>query len=245
MFKYYLIHNLEEYRKKHMFMLFDKYEVDINNLKIIDHPNKDELTYKMKKELVFKNPQHNIRDGWISCSYKHYLAIEDIVNNNYPYGVIMEDNIGDFFEKVPIRLNKYLNELPLDWGVVFDSSWLDYKILGEQKVSNSKLTYLKSHNITRNNEGKVICWGATRAAQFYFLNLEAAKKMKELFIPFNHSADMWMNEVLRKGNINTYWSEPSLVTSKLNTVTSTLFYNEKYFYRLKSKIINNILRLNH
>ena len=37
-----------------------------------------------------------MRDGWISCSYKHYLAINDMVQNNYPYGVVMEDNIGDF-----------------------------------------------------------------------------------------------------------------------------------------------------
>lgn len=241
MFKYYLIHNLEEYRKNHMFMLFKKYDVDIENLKIIEHPNKHELTYKLKKEIVFKNPLFRIRDGWISCSYKHYLAIEDIVNNKYPYSVIMEDNIGDFYENVPLRLEKYLAELPKDWGIVFDSSWSDYRILGEETVVENRLTYLKSHNITKNMEGKIICGGATRAAQFYFLNYKTAKKMKDLFLPFNHSADIWMNEVLKKGKIKTFWSEPSLVKSKLNKKSSTLFYNEKYLYRIKSKLINKIL----
>ena len=71
--------------------------------------------------------------------------------------------------------------------------------------------------------------------------LKTAKKMVENFIPFNHSADMWMNTVLRRGDIDTFWSEPSLVVSKLNKKSSTLFYNEKYFYRIKSKVINKIL----
>ena len=39
----------------------------------------------------------------------------------------MEDNIGDFYESVPNRLEKYLKLLPNDWGIVFDSVWGDYK----------------------------------------------------------------------------------------------------------------------
>ena len=45
--------------------------------------------------------------------------------------------------------------------------------------------------------------------------------MYDNFLPFNHSADMWMNEVLRKANLKSFWSEPSLVSKKFNTVTST------------------------
>ena len=54
MFKYYLIHNLEDYRKRHMLNLFEKYDIDLKDVKIIEHPNKDELTYKLKKELFKK-----------------------------------------------------------------------------------------------------------------------------------------------------------------------------------------------
>jgi len=239
MFKYYLIHNLEEYRKTHMLNLFEKYDIDLKDVKIIEHPNKDELTYKLKKRVVQK--KSNIRDGWISCSYKHYLAIQDVVKNKYPYAVVMEDNIGDFFENVPERLLKYLNELPDDWGILYDSVWGDYREMNELKVAKDKLTYLKSHNITRNKEGKIISGGATRAAQFYFLNYDTAKKMEQLFIPFNHSADIWMNEVLRRGDINSFWSEPSLVSAKLNKQTSTLVDKNKILYRVKSKIINKVL----
>ena len=62
--------------------------------------------------------------------------------------------------------------------------------------------------------------------------------MYENFLPFNHSADMWMNEVLRKANLNSYWSEPSLVVSKYNTKTSTNVSYFKIFYKIKSKLIN-------
>ena len=47
MFKYYLIHNLEYYRKRHMLNLFEKYDIDLKQ-SIIEFANKDELTYKLK-----------------------------------------------------------------------------------------------------------------------------------------------------------------------------------------------------
>ena len=241
MFKYYLIHNLEDYRKKHMFELFKKYEISLEDVNIIDFPNKEDLTFSLKKKVVQK--KSHMRDGWISCSYKHYLAVKDIVTNKYPYGVIMEDNIGDFYESVPKRLYKYLNELPEDWGVLYDSVWGELNEFDDGPVTPDKLVYKKSNELIETHDKKIISHGGTRAAQFYFLNLSSAQKMMEHFLPFNHSADMWMNTVLREAGINTYWSEPSLVTSKLNNKTSTLFYNEKYFYRLKSKIINKVLNL--
>ena len=61
--------------------------------------------------------------------------------------------------------------------------------------------------------------------------------MEQLFIPFNHSADIWMNEVLRRGNINSFWSEPSLVSAKLNKQTSTLVDKNKNL--IQSEIKDN------
>ena len=78
-------------------------------------------------------------------------------------------------------------------------------------------------------------------AQFYLLNYDTAKKMERLFTPFNHSSDIWMNEVLRRGNIKSFWSEPSLLSAKLNKQTSTLVDKNKILYRMKSKIINKVL----
>ena len=241
-FKYYVIHNLEKYRYENITSLLKKYGVDLDDVVFINHPNKNELTYDIKKKAVQKNSK--IKDGWISCSYKHYLALETIVNNQDEFAVIMEDNIGDFFENIPTRLNKYLDELPEDWDVVYDSVWGEYEAMNEEAIISNKLIYSKSNKITRNIDGKIISHGGTRAAQFYFVNKKSAKKLYENFIPFNHSADMWMNDVLRKIDAKSFWAEPSLVVSKFNIKTSTnlnLFNN--FFYILKSKVINFRLKI--
>ncbi len=235
--KFYVIHNLDKQRYDNMINLFSKYGINISDVTFINHPNKDELTYKIKKNTVQKGSK--IKDGWISCSYKHYLALEQIVKNKDELAVIMEDNIGDFYENVMDRLSKYLEELPNNWDVLYDSVWEEYSNMNEEEVSSNKLVYKKSNGITRNRDGKIISHGGTRAAQFYLVNKKSAKKMYDNFLPFNHSADMWMNEVLRKANLKSFWSEPSLVSKKFNTVTSTnLNLVSNFFYILKSKIIN-------
>ena len=57
-----------------------------------------------------------------------------------------------------------------------------------------------------------------------------------------------MNSVIRKLDLKAYWSEPSLVTSKFNSVSSTLHrYDKKTLkqitYIVKSRIINKLLRI--
>ena len=234
--KYYVIHNLESYRYENILNLLKDSKINLEDVKFINHPNKNELTYSIKKYAVQKNS--NLKDGWISCSYKHYLALKDIVENEYEYAVIMEDNIGVFYENIILRLEKYKKQLPSDWDIIFDSVWFDYSLLNEEEVTSDKLVYKKSNEPTYNKEGEMIAGGGTRAAQFYFLKYEAAKKIYENFLPFNHSADMWLNEVIRKCNLNSFWSEPSLVVSKLNKVTSTNISNKEFIYKKKKKIIN-------
>jgi len=239
MFSYYVIHNLEKKRYKNIVKLLNLNGVNVNDVNFINHPNKDELTYEIKEKAVQKNA--NIRDGWISCSYKHYLALENIIEQDNEFGVIMEDNIGGFYENIPNRLEKYLNMMDNDWDIIFDSVWGDYAQMNEEEISQNKLVYRKSNEITKNNEGKIISHGSTRAAQFYLINKKAAKKLYDNFLPFNHSADMWMNEVIRKTNLKVYWSEPSIVTSKFNKKTSTKLSFLQSVYAIKSKKINKQL----
>ena len=84
----------------------------------INHPNKNELTYEIKRKVVQKNSRKiiKIKDGWISCSYKHYLALKDIVENKIEMAVIMEDNIGEFKSNMFMKeLKKYLRKWMIDW----------------------------------------------------------------------------------------------------------------------------------
>ena len=77
MFKYYVIHNLEKYRKDRITSELTSNGVNMDDVTFINYPNKKDLTYKIKKKAVQKGIK--ITDGWIAVSYKHYLALKDIV----------------------------------------------------------------------------------------------------------------------------------------------------------------------
>ena len=246
MFKYYVIHNLEKYRRERITTQLEQHGVDMRDVKFINYPNKKDLTYDIKKNFVQKGIK--IKDGWIAVTYKHYLALKDIVENSYPYGVIIEDNVGRFKENIPSRLDRYLNELDEGWDIIYDSDWISYQNMNEEEVKPEKIVYKKSNNITYGKTGEIIAHGGTKSAQFYMVNLDSAKKLYENFVPFNHAPDMWMNDVFRKVNINSYWAEPTFIVSyhsdeklkniHVSSVSYESFFTKFSIYNLKSKIIN-------
>lgn len=249
MFKYYVIHNLEKYRKDRITSALTSNGVNMNDVTFINYPNKKDLTYKIKKEAVQKGIK--IAEGWIAVTYKHYLALKDIVKNSYPYGVIIEDNVARFKNSIPDRLNMYLDQLPEDWDIIYDSDWITYQEIFEENVTPEKLVYKKSNEITRNEKNEIIVHGGTKSAQFYMINLKAAKKLYENFLPFNHAPDMWMNELFRKLDINSFWAEPTFIVSyhsdkelrkvHVSSASTKSFLNKISYSNLKSKIINKLI----
>jgi len=249
MFKYYVIHNLEEYRKDRITSALTSNGVNMDDVTFINYPNKKDLTYKIKKEAVQKGIK--IAEGWIAVTYKHYLALKDIVENSYPYGVIIEDNVAGFKNSIPDRLNMYLDQLPEDWDIVYDSDWITYQEIFEGNVTPEKLVYKKSNEITRNKNNEIIVHGGTKSAQFYMVNLKSAKKLYENFLPFNHAPDMWMNEIFRKLGINSYWAEPTFIVSyhsdqelrniHVSSASTKSLFDKISYSNVKSKIINKLI----
>lgn len=215
--QYYLIHGIDKERGPRMISEFKKWGLDNNKVKWILEPNKDKITNQFRNQVVFKEQSYscsmycspgcpNMGTGKISCTFKHYLCLKDIVENNYDYGVIMEDN--QFFcDNIPQTIEKYINQLNnlyYDWDVIFDTKWKSYKDINEKPVSNDMYVYPKSNDITN------YCHGGTRLAQFYILTNKCAKKLYENYIPFNNAPDWWMNDLFRKLDIKSFWSEPSI-----------------------------------
>jgi GR25 family glycosyltransferase involved in LPS biosynthesis len=214
MIKYYLIHNLEVERKNIMINEFRRWGFDLNNIKWIEHPNKNEITEDMINNLTIQSPSHSsgilvypsrivLRKGLISCTYKHYLCLKDIIENNYDYAVIMEDNIY-FTDNIPNLVNKYIEQLNQhysDWDILFDCNWTTYK---EGPIKPGLLVYPKNNEVTQH------CHGGTKAASFYLIRNKCAKKLFEHYIPFNNSPDWWMNDLFRKLDIKSFWVEPSV-----------------------------------
>ncbi len=225
---YYLIHGLDKNRHDIMLNEFIRWEFDLNKITWINHPNKDEITDELLNNIIIKTPSYSANvyippertknlKGLVCCTYKHYLALKDIVENNYAYGVIIEDNIC-FKGKIPELINIYikqLNETYGEWDILFDGAWTSYQ---EGPIKPDLLVYPKTNEITSQ------CHGGTKAATFYLITKECAEKLLEHYIPFNNSPDWWMNDLFRKLNIKSFWVEPSFVEVHQNHISTTNKY---------------------
>jgi GR25 family glycosyltransferase involved in LPS biosynthesis len=194
---YYLIHGIDPERKPFMENQFEKFGVPKDKTTWITYPN--------KHDPMPDNLSHNpdIEKGLLSCGYKHYLAIKDICDNNYDYGVIMEDNI-EFLGDVPTAIAKYLKHLPEDWDILFDSDFYGFK--APEYLENMNKCVYKTPNMTK-------------GAHFYFLNLKFAKRLLEIFLPFNEAPDHHYGDLFKKTNANVYWAEPPNVHKILRVST--------------------------
>lgn len=217
--QYYLIHGVDKSRGPRMIDEFDKWGLDNRSVKWVLHPNRDEITSELRNNLVCQTPSITcnipveagcpyMNNGKVSCTLKHYLCLKDIVENGYEYGIIMEDN-QYFNANIPETVEKYiqqLNELyPNSWDIVFDTNWKSYTEIGEHGLKQGIYVYPKSNEIREH-----IGHGGTRLAQFYILTNRCAKLLYDNYLPFNNAPDWWMNDLFRKLNIRSFWSEPSI-----------------------------------
>ena len=91
--QYYLVHGIDHTRKDRMLNEFKNFGINNEDVKWITGYNKNELTDELINDITTENAKKILTKGHISCTYKHYLALKDIVENNYEYAVIMEDNM--------------------------------------------------------------------------------------------------------------------------------------------------------
>lgn len=187
----FIIHNGIRSRK-------EKMEKILNDDQCIIHwmvyPNKEDITQELRETIVTQ-PTH-LTDGRISCTYKHYLALKEIVDKEIPYAFIIEDNLGGL--KIPLSeiSKRYFNELKdKEWDIIFDTYYkLPYH---DEKIIPDKILYLK------NNAG-----GSSKTACFYFLNLNCARKLIKNFIPFFEVIDHYYNFLFSGLNLKSYWALP-------------------------------------
>ena len=182
----YLIHGIDQTRRPFMENQFFMNGLESNNVKWITHPNKNDYL----PPNICIHP--TLTKGQISCTYKHYLALKDIVENGHEIAVIMEDNI-EFKGNVPKALESYFKDVPDDWDIIWDSDFLGLKYDGPM---NEKTVYRKD---------------SSKGANFYIVNKRSAKLLYDNFLPFNNCSDHHYNDLIAKHNLVCYWAEPSNV----------------------------------
>jgi GR25 family glycosyltransferase involved in LPS biosynthesis len=208
--KYYLI----TYDKERFFFMknqFQIYGIDFDKVKVMDYPNREDLTEHIIKECYdskrfntlnnhlyvssYSNEWHNpMPKGLISCSYKHYLCVKDIIESNLNYGIIMEDNIL-IQQNVPETINKYLSEVGDDWDIIFDG---DICNLHANNYTEGKLLY----EVQR-----------TRGLNFYLVSNRGAKKLIDSLIPFSLNLDNFINLLIEEKivDLKIFWAESGLI----------------------------------
>ena len=203
---YYLIHGIDPTRKPFMENQFKTYGIPESAVTWITYPNKND-------PLPDVCTDRNLPKGVISCTYKHYLALKDIVEKGYEYAIIMEDNI-EFRNNVPNALERYLKDLPADWDCLFDSDFFGLKT--DTIITPDISVYKQPYGMLRDifytsgytSFTKKEKRGVSKGAHFIFLTQKAAKQLYDIFLPFHVASDHHYNFLCEKLNLNVYWAEP-------------------------------------
>lgn len=192
--KYYLVNASKDdflnYEKNNT---FTNAGININEIITINVPNSDIYFHIMNSEKeIYK------------IMLSHYGALEHIVNNNYPYAVIMSNEIDHFVNNVPETLKLYLKQLYRNWDILFENDKINYD---KEQITDEKLVYRKS--IKDDN--------ACRDTKFYFITLSGAKKILK-HIVLEKSIDYSFNQVFKKLDMFVYWTEPYNVITKFKQI---------------------------
>lgn len=133
-----------------------------------------------------------------SCAYKHFLAYEAVVNNGYPYALILEDDV-KLFDLFNDGLSQSLRELSLK---AIENVMVSFEYSLNQSVKRKEL---KPGQMLYPKE-----FG--RFAGLYLIDLNAAASMLK-YAKENKCGvpvDWFHNECVSHGALNMYWSYPAL-----------------------------------
>jgi len=176
-------------------MLLQLIKNNIEDLtEFVQNKPKDTLTEEDKK--IFKN----INDGEISVALHHIECFKKIVENDYEYALILEDDVilSDNFMNT---LNNYISQLPDIWDMLFIGDGCNMHI-------KNRLINNPHSNIYLNN--------FTRCLDSYLITKRCASIILERMQMPNYRiirpVDLWLNDVIRNNKFNVYWSEPTIVT---------------------------------
>ena len=110
--------------------------------------------------------------------------------------MILEDDIHSVVPQVDKAIEFILERLPKDWDVIYlgDGAGLHAK-----DVVEGKTAYKVPHP-------------ASRCTDSILFKKESARKISDIYFPFDLGSDFELGYVQSKLGLNVYWWEPTLVT---------------------------------
>ena len=174
---------------------------NITNYEFIEKYNQDDITDEAK----FYTKNYKL--STMSLHLKH-LYLYKMLSEGSEDAIVFEDDVllcENFME----TLNKYLNQLPGDYDMLFLGNGCNLHI-EKDKIVPGKFVYEKGLYPTS--------WGgdgASRCSDSYIISNQCAKKLfgyvKKLTKPISLPIDWWLNQAARDIKLKMYWAEPTIV----------------------------------
>ncbi len=209
--------NLFEYYVIHLIDAKDRFE----NIKNMEIKLKNKIN--IFEAINFKLPNKNINDdikiydnnlklnykptyiGEIGCYLSHYLLYKSLLNSNYTYTIIFEDD----FNIIDNDINQKITDLLSNVNYDFDYLFLGYNInTNTNYINNNKLKFSNNLHFIEYNK-KV--WGF----HGYIINNKNIPKILNLLNNINCEIDMLVYRLIKKKIINGYFYNPLLVNIKM------------------------------
>lgn len=220
-----------EPKQKDITMIYDKSDKDFYILHT--DAKYDSIKFGTRKY------KRKMTKGEFGCLISHLRAINDIVKNNYPYGIIFEDDFQILSENFYKDLNNALNNAPKN----FDILKIDTRSTSILKKKNkSNFTFLSSIlNLFNSNKywQNMRCFFHLTCCSGYVVSLKGAKKIIDFIqnniLPRECTADVlfWMLLPKKYGFKNFYLINKPLIVPDLKTKSVINAIGEIRDYDLK------------
>ncbi len=191
---------------------------DINNEVISSKINTGPLAAPYDSYNQFLKPLHFFN---VSCALKHYEAIRSIAetSNTDDFNIVLEDDV-IFDEKIAFLLDNFFENLK-------ESGRLDDVVFLGLPTNISK----KDESISFQNTKEV--FKHLPFCDSYFMSKETAQKLCKEFIPLKFTANIQLNYVLERSNVQSFLVIPNIFMD-----------GSKYGMSCSSQVPNNSLIFN-
>jgi GR25 family glycosyltransferase involved in LPS biosynthesis len=195
-------------RKQFMLNEIDKHSLNYYFIEKYDREKLSDQDLKMFNTYKLKLSE-------VSLTRKHIDAYRKIVNNNYKYSLILEDDV-ILDDNFGYKLEKGLTHLPDDYDMLFIGNGANLHI-EPSIIKPNQLIYKKCREPTN--------WGGnggTRCTDSYLISKKCAKKLINYISKLKEGSiqmpsDWWLNQVIRDLQLEIYWMEPTIVTQGTET----------------------------
>jgi GR25 family glycosyltransferase involved in LPS biosynthesis len=163
-----------------------------------DEPTEQYWTYSEEewRKRAGAMGHRRLRVSEISLAHKHIEAYKDIVTNQHPTSLVLEDDVVlcNNFEQ---HFNLFLSQTPDDWDFIYIGSGCNLRV-DWCAVDPNQPAYKKRHP-------------ASKCTDSYCITQVAAQKILNTIIPFSLPIDWELNYQMGLHDMNVYWWEPPLV----------------------------------